>query len=831
MRHRFLGRWVAILATAALVAAACGGEDLEPPATSVPAPTTTTVRADTPATGAAPAEALVEIERVVALRGEEFDPATTPPLGDFDVARLAEATKTLDPAAVCPPLEFPESLEGVAEILRIEAGCVVVEYVPLEGRTVGEVRAELFSSDPTVHAVGLPLVDLQVNALQGSGYDGPPPPPYDEDDYKAGEWWHLDMLDAALLWDPDGWHYTDSSGNRRHISGWPRDANVIVAVVDTSVFIHQDFVGRVVGSGGKKEIDWLDDDCHHEGLNKHGTHVAGLIAAVQGNRYATAGIAPRAKILPINLVGDECDSLIPSGGYTATNAIYAAIRREVDVINMSFRSKREAFHDEFSFDAKIYAGNDAFEGMLRVAQNLDIMTIASAGNCGGSYFSRQEEGCATQDMQQVPALYYGVVAVAAIAKDGERAGFSTSNSDVDIAAPGDRLLSTRAQWCLAIILCTGVSKTESGTSMAAPLVSGVVAHMKARYPQATYSQMAMALFSTAVHPTGEPPGWMTHEYGFGVVQPKAAIEELDEILRRDSAPPTTVTPPTTTLPAAPGSVTLAVGGSAQGWQDCRSEHCKHLSISLDAPAGEYDVECWSSRDTTPWYADTWNWPPSTLWTEGGCWFGYPGEQVWVVVGGTKSNVIAWGHNDSGQTDAPADSSPLAVSPRRSIYGVSYNEPRPLAFHRERFTDEVLDPPRVEEWRYDDLEFVWQQYGNAAPFLDVVRAGAGFASGFSIAIHQGRQIDSLIRDLMEYVLEDSMSIDVTRVEGATRAVRVSWLSLSGDVSAVSIYAEAGDMTVEIATRYFWQEQVGSDVVKKLAPLLESISIDSTKFPRR
>ena len=77
----------------------------------------------------------------------------------------------------------------------------------------------------------------------------------------------------------------------------------------------------------------------------------------------------------------------------------------------------------------------------------------------------------------------------------------------------------------------------------------------------------------------------------------------------------------------------------------------------------------------------------------------------------------------------------------------------------------------------------------------------------------------------------MSIDVTRVEGATRAVRVSWLSLSGDVSAASIYAEAGDMTVEITTRYFWVEQVGSDVVKKLSPLLESISIDSTKFPRR
>ena len=188
--------------------------------------------------------------------------------------------------------------------------------------------------------------------------------------------------------------------------------------------------------------------------------------------------------------------------------------------------------------------------------------------------------------------------------------------------------------------------------MAAPLVSGIVAHMKARYPHASPDQITEALRETAVHPIPYRRGIKTHDYGHGTIKPKAAIEALDEILRRDSAPPTTVTPPTTTLPAVPSSVTLTVGGSAQGWQACRSEHCKHLSISLDAPAGEYDVECWSSRDPEPWYAGTWSWPTSALWTEGGCWFGYPGEQVWAVVDGIKSNTVTW----------PADTPTTSTSP-------------------------------------------------------------------------------------------------------------------------------------------------------------------------
>ena len=79
------------------------------------------------------------------------------------------------------------------------------------------------------------------------------------------------------------------------------------------------------------------------------------------------------------------------------------------------------------------------------------------------------------------------------------------------------------------------------------------------------------------------------------------------------------------------SVSVAVGESAQGWEDA-----------------DYDVACWSSLDTErPWYSDRWHWPSSPNWSKGGCWYGFPGEQVWVVINGNaKSNVVTWPQSSS-----------------------------------------------------------------------------------------------------------------------------------------------------------------------------------------
>lgn len=93
------------------------------------------------------------------------------------------------------------------------------------------------------------------------------------------------------------------------------------------------------------------------------------------------------------------------------------------------------------------------------------------------------------------------------------------------------------------------------------------------------------------------------------------------------------------------SVRVSPGTSAKGEPDCSTDPCKHLVIELDGfSPGYYTVECWSSMNPSlHWnHKDPrrWKWP-SALWQAGGCYFGYPGATVWVVVDGVKSNEVIW----------------------------------------------------------------------------------------------------------------------------------------------------------------------------------------------
>ena len=226
----------------------------------------------------------------------------------------------------CPPTAAPGSLDDVAEVVRISGGCLNVEYIPLAGRTIDQVREEL-ASDPEVHAVDVPVTD-----------DYPLDFPYDDK-----EQWHLERIEADILW----YGGTGKDG-LRVFSGWPDGADVVVAVIDDGVDgTHGDLDGNLITTGDachrRVNEDWNGD------VNDHGTHVAGIIAAERNGRDV-AGVAPQARILPIkkhyyddlydtndNYVGPtdpDCYDLIPSTAAAAG----LAIEQGADVINMSFGS-------------------------------------------------------------------------------------------------------------------------------------------------------------------------------------------------------------------------------------------------------------------------------------------------------------------------------------------------------------------------------------------------------------------------------------------------------------------------------------------------------------
>ena len=404
----------------------------------------------------------------------------------------------------------------VAEVVRVAGGCLIVEHVALAGRTVAQVR-ELLAADASVHAVGEPArgIALDDNTDAHTHTGG-------HHDDGAGAQWHLPQPTMQTLW--DGWN--DDT-----------EAQVIVAVIDTGVDItHPDFTEnetappvthlRIEGSRG----------CHAQDNRGHGTRMAGIIAAELGGGHV-AGVAPSAKILPLRYshsVTGACDEtsarLVP---LTATEAVARAVNEGARVINMSFRWHAEREPTEVGGVPIVPggAGLDTFGLALRAASMLGVVPVASAGNCGDDSDKKREgvtmkhwewRGCPKHNAEQRPAIYDDVITVAGIKSDGVRVDSSTANVDVDVAAPGADILTTSP--CSIDTDCT---KAVRGTSAAAAFVSGVVAHMLNRYPEATVGQVRRALESTAPDRGGVG---RDDEYGHGIVDPAAAIIELSGLV-------------------------------------------------------------------------------------------------------------------------------------------------------------------------------------------------------------------------------------------------------------------------------------------------------------
>jgi len=279
-------------------------------------------------------------------------------------------------------------------------------------------------------------------------------------DTNRSQQWALDRAGFETTWD-----VTDGRG-------------VTVAVVDTGVrSSHPDLAGQVlpgrrfVGDGASGvAMDPAVDD------NGHGTHVAGIIAAVANNSQGIAGGAPGACILPVKVLnssGSGWDSDVARG-------INWAVSNGATVINLSLGSDSPGASD-------IAVQNAVANG---------VMVFAAAGNDG-------QHG----NPPGYPAANPDAIAVASVTSTLARSSFSTAGSYVDIAAPGSSIVSTYTSPTYA---------TLSGTSMATPYAAATGALIRARYPSWTVAQARQRLLDTA-DDLG-PPG-PDVEYGYGFIDP------------------------------------------------------------------------------------------------------------------------------------------------------------------------------------------------------------------------------------------------------------------------------------------------------------------------
>ncbi len=285
---------------------------------------------------------------------------------------------------------------------------------------------------------------------------------------------------------------------------------VTIAIIDSGVYAHSEFTGRLlpgfnsnqpfVCSGGPNQDRVCVDDTECPGgaadpnfpcnkINRdtsdnsgHGTHVAGIAAALGNNLAGVAGVSWGANILPIRVLS----SIGFGSALHAANGLIWAVDNGADVCNMSLQYyPTEATGPDLT----------ALIAAAEYAKLSDVLVVAAAGNrhCSVISFPCMTTGdCGVSGGTCIfdvayPGVIADVLTVSATHNADELAEVSNFGPQVDVAAPGESVKSTHND---------GSYIFRTGTSMASPHVAGLAALLKSYAPQLSAFQIRSIIEST-----------------------------------------------------------------------------------------------------------------------------------------------------------------------------------------------------------------------------------------------------------------------------------------------------------------------------------------------
>lgn len=329
--------------------------------------------------------------------------------------------------------------------------------------------------------------------------------------------------------------------------------NVVVAVIDTGVdYNHPDLAANIwtntreiAGNGvdddGNGYIDdvrgwdFVQNDNTPMDLNDHGTHVSGVIAGIGNNAAGISGVNWRAKIMPVRFM----DAIGQGSTINAIKALNYAVANGARISNSSW-------------------GGPAFSQALFDA-------IQAAGGKGHVFVAAAGNSTANNDTTpEYPSSYKlaNIISVAATDRNDVLAAFSNfGKASVDVAAPGVGIYST---------VRNGAYKNLSGTSMAAPFVTGLGTLLLAQKANLTVAEVVNAM--TATGNVDVIAGLSGKVISGGRINAFKAVSSVVPVPVVNPTTPVTTTPPAITPPAStgpavlsvsPGSVQIAVGSGQQ----------------------------------------------------------------------------------------------------------------------------------------------------------------------------------------------------------------------------------------------------------------------------
>ena len=299
---------------------------------------------------------------------------------------------------------------------------------------------------------------------------------------------------------------------------------VKVAVLDTGIdYSHEDFGSCSSFSNCPKIIDYYDfgnNDNFPLDLNSHGTHVASTIASNNPDDDFK-GIAPESSLMIYKVFTDEGIGTLTM----LTNGLERAIDPNSD--------------GDFSDSADIISlslGSDDSDPNSEINKEIDaivesgVVVVAAAGNEGSGLQTISSPGAARK-----------VITVGATFKDDENYGFQSGNPDEiadfssrgptdigtikpDIVAPGVNICAALLSYATGVSGCEGSDNhfSISGTSMATPIVSGVIALLKEHNPDLTPDEIKSILKMSS-----KELGESVFLQGYGRIQPQEAFKYAD----------------------------------------------------------------------------------------------------------------------------------------------------------------------------------------------------------------------------------------------------------------------------------------------------------------
>jgi len=328
---------------------------------------------------------------------------------------------------------------------------------------------------------------------------------------------HHFLLDEPLATNPndseyESWDENNPSGNNWGLefikapSAWDMttgDSSVVVGIIDGDLDKnHSDLNDNVFAMNGTRSSG-----------GGHGTHVAGIVGAEGNNGKGISGVCWNCSL---RLYDFGLSSILK-----AQASMVEAVDNGARVVNMSIG----VIDNDAGCGAPIPAGtlqtvsesNAVFgRGILYgLRQNKDVLWVFAAGNeCWDAKYQSPASLTNTFPLN--------TMAVGSIDRDGALSSFSDFGDLVTVAAPGGEILSTLPRTCLIPFLpifCTDNYGTKSGTSMAAPHVSGLAALVRSKHPDFSSAQVKKCILSAAQSAGASVPG-----HGFKVINAPKSVE-------------------------------------------------------------------------------------------------------------------------------------------------------------------------------------------------------------------------------------------------------------------------------------------------------------------